>query len=286
MLFNNGMEDDHGIIGALHLQSLINDIAKEDSTVSKDEFKHSIYAIAMHNLRRKEDKISFSSHPIAFLLAFCDQIQEWNRFRMPYSISPNIILSRLIENGGKIDHFFGGISGVFINSVEAIQNNDGIEIKMKDKTKLEFTLEYDNNINKESNVFSLWLDSTLNFQRLDFEGLPFDIKVNFKTPYYLDDVHGNKTPQLHRLRNAAHDTHMTFLSDWFPNERKGELLTNGPVDYREDNEMETLSLNLKELSKKRLMTKDMSAFYKRLREWKQYNDDRDFPGDYVEVYPE
>jgi hypothetical protein len=30
----------------------------------------------------------------------------------------------------------------------------------------------------------------------------------------------------------------------------------------------------------------MGAFWHHLREWKRYNEDRDFPGDYVSVIPE
>lgn len=280
-----GVENDHGIIGALHLQALIEKIENEDDDVKLKEFEPAIQAIALHNLRKKENKINFSENPIAFLLAFCDQIQEWNRIKMPYSTSPNIILSSLVENGVKKNNSMGGICNVYVHSVVSTQKDGTIKFKLNDN-RLEFTLEYDEQINRNSNVFGLWLDSTLNFQRLEIEELPFDVKVNFKTPYFYNKDQNVKTPQLYRLRNAAYETHMSFLSDWFPNESNGEVLTNGAVDYYKDGETELLSLDLKKLSQKRRMTKDMGAFYTQLSKWKHYNDDKEFPGDYVEVHPE
>lgn len=280
-----GMENDHGIIGALHLQSLIKSIEEEDDKVQIEDFKPAIQAIALHNLRKKDNKISFSKNPIAFLLAFCDQIQEWNRIKMPYSTSPNIILSSLVENGIKNNNSIGGICNVVVNSVTSNETNGEIEIKLNNN-KLEFTLEYDDRINKNSNVFGLWLDSTLNFQRFELEELPFDLKVNFKTPYFCNETLDVKTPQLHRLRNAAYETHMSFLSDWFPNEKNGKILTNGAVEYSQNGETELLSLDLKKLAKKRRVTKDMGAFYTQLSKWKHYYDDKEFPGDYVAVHPE
>jgi hypothetical protein len=150
-------------------------------------------------------------------------------------------------------------------------------------------MEYDEQINRNSGVFSVWLDATLNFQRLDFEGLPLDISVTYVTPLYENHEHRVSQPQLHRLRNAAHETHMSFLMKWFPTGQKATtdrvLLTNGAVTYHCDNR-EELTLDLRALSSRVLMTRGMDAFWKCLQEWKHFNDDRDFPGDYVPVTPE
>ena len=93
-------------------------------------------------------------------------------------------------------------------------------------------------MNRLSGVFYVWLDATLNFQRLDFKGLPLDIKVTYKTPVPKSTPSGMGAPQcqMHRLRDAAHETHMGFLTDWFPDELIGskdgsDIFSNGAVTY-------------------------------------------------------
>lgn len=81
---------------------------------------------------------------------------------------------------------------------------------------------------------------------------------------------------------------MAFLEKWFPDRvEEDKSLTNGVVSYRyqEPAETEILELDLRALSHRVLMTRDMSAFWDRLKDWKQFNDDRDFPGDYASVTP-
>jgi hypothetical protein len=286
---------DHGVVGALHVQSLLKRIAQDDPSVNHREYEPAVRAIAMHNLRRHDQRIKFSKDPLAFLLALCDQLQEWRRPRLAFSTAPNWLLARL-ENPiqGSID-----LQGPF----KALRTNivcevDGPEIMLEfprkgnGKPLLTIEAEYDAAINRNSGVFELWLDATQNFQRFDFEGLPLDIIVTYVTPYYEDRDRGSKLRQMDRLRNAAYETHMTCLEDWFPTERielDGEVWwSNGAVGYRYDdaNHMEFLKLDLRELTKRVFMTGRMEIFRDRLREWKHANDDRDFPGDYAQVVPE
>jgi len=60
------------------------------------------------------------------------------------------------------------------------------------------------------------------------------------------------------------------------------------VTYRYDEEAgkEHLVLHLRELSGKKLITKDIDAFGERLKRWKRYNEDRDFSGDYAPAIPD
>jgi hypothetical protein len=106
---DQGMERDHGVIGALHLHSLLEHIAQDDPTVDPGEYMPAIQAIALHNLRRHRDKVSFAQQPLAFLLAVCDQLQEWQRPQLSFATSPNWLLARL--GGAPAD--LVGLEGAF-----------------------------------------------------------------------------------------------------------------------------------------------------------------------------
>lgn len=153
---------------------------------------------------------------------------------------------------------------------------------------LRFDLEYQPRINSNSGVFNVWLDATLNFQRFKFDGCPFNVVVSYRTPWCKSRDGSCEIPQLHRLRDAVHETHMPFLDAWFPNRSEGPLLTNGAVRYTCDASTKTewVEFDLAALSKKPLITQGADVFWSRLKEWKPFNDDRDFPGDYASVVPE
>jgi hypothetical protein len=87
--------------------------------------------------------------------------------------------------------------------------------------------------------------------------------------------------QLHRLRDAAYETHMSFLAEWFPSE------TNTAVTHESGSksEPETLSIDLRALSMRPRMTRDLDAFTACLSEWKHYQDDQLYPGDYAIAVP-
>jgi hypothetical protein len=290
----SGIEQDHGVVSALHLYSLINKISEDDNSIFLDDFLPSIQAIALHNLRRINDEIVFSKQPLAFLLALCDQLQEWRRPQLPFSTSPNWFLSKL---GGSLDepsNKNSPIKSIKTNLTQIADSECGIAFEIEsnnhEKPILEISLEYNDNVNKNSSLFSIWLDATYNFQRLNFDGFPIEIQITYKSPLFKNHDHMHPQSQLFRLRNAAHETHMTFLYNWFPTSQKGtmagSILTNGAVSHSLGLDQEELTLDLRQLSRKNLITRDMDAFWKCIQEWKNFNDDRDFPGDYVSVIPE
>ena len=291
------LRKDHGVVAAMHLRSLLEEIGDSDPAVKSKDFEPAIQAIALHNLRQPSDRISFGKQPLAFLLALCDQLQEWRRPRLPYSFAPHLILAGIGGNSALSRNIFGAFKSIDVNISISGTPESGHSFELikseGDKPCIEFIIQYNESINRNSNVFHIWLDSTLNFQRLSFDDLPFDISVQYVTPLFRYSNGSTRQSQLHRLRDAARETHMTFLARWFPNrpESKPEsdlpVLTNDCLTHWIDHNSgyECLKLYLHELAGKNLMTRDIGAFWNRLREWRRFNEDRDFPGDYGSVPP-
>ncbi|MBN2444867.1 MAG: hypothetical protein JXJ04_26165 [Spirochaetales bacterium] len=284
---------DHGIIGALHLYGLLENIVKDDKSVLIDEYKPVVRAIALHNSRRHT--VSFKNDPLAFLLILCDTIQEWNRPRLDFATAPTELLSRLMRHGAREEDFTGPLDNVSIDAKDTILDTGIKEFSLKENNALHFRLKYTSDIQFNSGVFNLWLDASCNFQRLSFDGLDkdFNIDVEYVTPVYRDEK-GAPYQQLYRLRDAARETHMGFLEHWFPDQidlkRKGTY-TNGAISYStekindnsDEEEYEHLTLHLRELCnpQKPRITRDIDAFREYLSRWKQYNNDRQFKGDYA-----
>ncbi len=110
------------------------------------------------------------------------------------------------------------------------------------------------------------------------QDLNFDVTLRYTTPSFVNSQR-IREPQMHRLKMAAEETHMSFLADWFPG-----LEANGPVRYGvDDTGHEVLTVDLKKLCAKRPITASMDAFRERLARWRDYNEDRDFAGDYAQV---
>lgn len=289
----SGIERDHGIVGALHLRALLESIARTDRSVKPADYLPAVRAIALHNLRRPDHRIIFDRDPLAFLLALCDQLQEWRRPRFSYATSPNLILSKL---GGALqapDEPRDALRQITTNLQVRTDEHNGIWMGL-DRTigqppGLDFWLEYDEQINTFSRVFYVWLDATLNFQRMDLHGLPLDMRVHYVTPQYRPKGSRSGTPQrqLHRLRDAAFETHMTFLSEWFPSEGNTAVRYRSIEDASDSKQRrEVLTLDLKALSGRARMTRQLDAFTECLEQWKHYRDDQQFPGDYAVPTPE
>jgi hypothetical protein len=293
------IERDHGVVGALHVRALLKKIHETDKSVAPEDYEPAIQAIARHNLRRPGDKIMFTQEPLAFLLALCDQLQEWRRPRLPYAISPYVLLAGMQGGTGDDNQSNDAVKKMVVSLVAKATDTGEIELSLPDLEKerplLRFTIEYDENINKLSGVFYVWLDATLSFQRLDFDSFPLDIQVTYKTPPLEPLVPGRGVPrrQMHRLRDAAHETHMTFLADWFPDEPVSDqppgTLGNRAITYYYDDQdrpMERVTLDLREMSKKVRMTQGLRRFKDCLETWKHYVDEQEFPGDYAVAVPE
>jgi hypothetical protein len=78
---------DHGILSALRVSQVLVHAGMEhppgpgpDSAPLLASFRHAIHAIAHHNLF--DGKVSLDSHPLSCLLRICDELQEWDRYRV------------------------------------------------------------------------------------------------------------------------------------------------------------------------------------------------------------
>jgi len=280
------------VIAARHLQGLLNRIAEDDSQVNPEEYKASIRAIAMHNSRKHT--ITFDKEPLAFLLILCDTIQEWNRMQFNFATAPVEILAKLEGYGVREEDLMGPLREVQMNAEPVVLDGeiDHFRIHEGDGNKIKFTLEYDEGIQKNAGVFNLWIDASCNLQRLDFGKLNIEIDVEYVTPWYRSED-GTLEQQFYRLRDAARETHMGFLSDWFPEKENSNKtgVTNGAIEHIVESvvdgpgKKEGLILYLRELTKKKRITKDIEEFRNRLKQWKRYNEDRDFSGDYADIIP-
>ena len=156
---------------------------------------------------------------------------------------------------------------------------------------LKIDLTYAEHMQTDASVFNLWIDSSCNLQRLRLDSLPFDIEVTFKTPWFR--LPGQKPQsQMHRLRDAAAETHMHFLRDWLPTSSDSTDVTSnitGAVRHSREKVSDDLGYDILTLDLRRLAMKtiagDVDHFRDRLRTWRRWNEDRDFEGDYTPLVP-
>ena len=164
-------------------------------------------------------------------------------------------------------------------------------------------LEYDGDVSRDSFVFNIWLDLSCNLQRVDFGKLPYDIVVQVVTPAYLSPALGRRLRQMDRLRDAAWDTHMAYLTNWFSlssHEKIGippvseTKCTNCcvkrqlcyHVEYEgtgEDRQpvREMLSLSLRRMTGKLdMVTATILRFRADLKGWRNFHEDRVVMGDH------
>ena len=276
---------DHGVVAAVHLRGLIEHI--RERRPGMHDYSAALRAIAMHNHQKRI--VDFENEPLSFLLILCDTIQEWNRPHVRYSTAPATILSRLTHEpvSGETVDLTGPLERVGMN----LEWN-GEQFEMKDRSLLEFELGYSPDINRDAKVFNLWLDSSSNLQRLRMsDTLPFNIKLNYITPAYITRT-GNPELQMHRLMEAAEQTHMNFLTSWFPREPTASGAKNDAIAYEvrepagpNGTREEILTIDLRALGRKTLITASIDTFRKKLSDWKRFNEDREFAGDYAPSVP-
>lgn len=288
--------EDHGVISALHLEALLKSIADDKDKVKMEYYQPAIRAIATHNSRKHT--ISFAKEPLGFLLILCDTIQEWVRPRLIYSTAPVQMLTWLMGRSSETKELLGPFRKLIIHNIV----RDGPNYKLlplNGELRLCCTMEYGDGINKNSGVFNLWLDASCNLQRLDMNELGFKIDVEYITPCYQLKPGAVFEQQLHRLQHAVRETHMGFMDRWFPRwprqyqtgdgQTHVDCVTNGAVSYfiepRGHRKYEHLILNLHQLSGKNLISKKIDDFREDLKNWKHYNNDRIFAGDYAPSVP-
>jgi hypothetical protein len=263
---------DHGVVGAEHLQHLIRLVSAEQSPWRGYDL--SVRAIRSHNLHSQT--VVFEEEPLSFLLVLCDLVQEWNRPHLRSGASSPQLLAALIgAEAHEAMETTGPLDRVSVN----LERRNG-QVALRNPGQVEFELNYGPAIQKNAGVFEAWLNTSSNLQRLKPHGLPFNIFLRLRTPQFRTAGRVDER-QMNRLRQAAEETHMSFLADWFPDAR-----TNKAVVYSVDKDnMEVLELNLRELSARRRIRADMASIRHLLATWRHYNDDRDFARDYAPENP-
>ena len=256
--------EDHGVIGAVHLASLVEHVRQHKPGVGR--YGAAIQAIAGHNLRKRI--VKFSEEPLSFLLILCDTVQEWNRPHLLYSTAALAMMARAFSEGDPHD-VPGPVESASVMFPAGADTTDPIQ----------FELVYDETIGANAGVFQLWIDTSSNLQRLDMDGFFFEVELRFVTPDFRRGA--QRESQMHRLRQAADETHMNFLADWFPS------ASNAAVRHKHDEEggTDTLELNLHQLMLRGPVTAQMKTFFKLLSRWSRFNEDRGFAGDYAPEPP-
>ena len=283
---------DHGLMGALHLKSLVANVQKNDSNVDVPE--DAIHAIAVHNCQRIA--IDYRRSPFSALLVLCDTLQNWQRPQFKHSSQgPSWMMSALNHNTNTIVPPQTTSAKLVTNLTFFPTDNQNVEPQFPETLILR--LDYDDSINRDSFVFNIWLDALCNFQRVNFTRLPFNIIVQIKTPTYPLQNGGEETPQMDRLRDAAEDTHMAYLYNFFKaiqntkdkiypicEDSDGtEFYPDQAISYYydKDEKAELLSFSLIKMDGQRqYMTNSLSRFRKNLKGWKHFHEDRFLVGDY------
>jgi hypothetical protein len=274
---------DHGVIAAAHLKELLGRLGKDSYPGS---YYPAIRAIGMHNNHRA--KVSFQADPLAFLLVICDTVQEWNRPHLRHATAPAMLLSRLLAFNEEQEQTTGPLEAVSINLRRVRKPAPHCNFKMEDSKVLKLSLYYGQDIQTDAGVFNLWIDSSCNLQRLSLDRFPLNIEIEFQTPYFHRAGHDPES-QMRRLRDAVDETHMNFLRDWLPSSAEGTNATKAiryqSVTGSNGTDYDVLTLDLRCLADRKVIKADVSKFRACLRDWKRWNEDRDYAGDYAPRIP-
>lgn len=273
-----GLEDkvgeDHGVVCARHIRRMLEEIHKQDPSVQVDSFQPAINAIGFHNSRKHP--VSFEKDPLAFLLILCDTLQDWNRPYLPYSTAPIQIMTWLMGQPDAESRPEEKVHGV---RLDAALVKDVFRVNANNR--IHFELHYGDGVRNNNGVFYLWLDASSNLQRLDLRNCPFDIDLTFVTPHHVDRSTDKKSSNMDRLRDAARETHMSFLYRWFPDrDSTNGTTTNTAVEHRSHDEKDFLTLHLRELGREKRIFKDISHISKSLGRWRKAAEDQVFPWEY------
>jgi hypothetical protein len=276
--------EDHGVIAAIHLKSLIDKLSKDKYP---GNYFPAIRAIGLHNERHA--KVSFQKDPLGVLLILCDTIQEWNRPHLRFTTAPSMLLARLMGKEEELEDTTGPLDTVSLNVTRSEDSTPRPRFQIESGGDLKILLVYDEQIRKDSGVFNLWVDSSCNLQRLCLDSLPFNIKIILRTPLFRLPGQEEQS-QLDRLRDAATETHMHFLHDWLPNSTisdNGKSNVTGSVILYSDKTSgcDELTLDIRLLSRYKTIAGNIHQFHERLQTWKRWGEDRDFEGDYSPVVP-
>jgi hypothetical protein len=259
----------------------------------------SIKAVGKHNCQTLS--IDYAKEPLAALLVLCDSLQAWRRPQFPhFSVGPAWMMAALAGTEA-LDTRLDATCGHLVSNL-AFEKRGGTLVPAF-VPPLVLRLKYDGNVSRDSFVFNLWLDMACNLQRVDFHKIPYNIVVQIVTPAYQHASGARLVRQVDRLRDAAWETHMAYLTKWLEMSRKEEqgipdvdkITTNDccakrQLCYHTRYEgtgaerrpvQEMISFSLKKMTGKLdLVTETMSRFRSDLKGWKDYQEDRLFIGDH------
>jgi len=102
---------DHGVLSAFRIAQLclnldpkpIKESGEEDHSLV-ETYSEALHAIGHHNIHGQI--VSFSNHPLSCLLRLCDELQEWNRYRVNNEkVVKNLYLDLQLTNQGAIQGY-------------------------------------------------------------------------------------------------------------------------------------------------------------------------------------
>jgi len=289
--------EDHGLVGAHHLHTLIEE-TKPPISHATDQ---AIRAIAVHNCQEIPIRYARGVTGLPALLCLCDLLQTWHRPHFPhFSMGPAWMMSVL---GGRQRVAPLDDDGHVTLRANVRFEPHGEEIVPVFDDFLVLRLVYDHTVNRDSYVFNVWLDATRSLQRIDFRGLPHDVLVQIQTPVWTSPSEGRPVRHIDRLRDAGNDTHMAYMHAWLrateqeqdsipkvDDQDGNRALTAHRLRYcfsaaaaddgrRDPSEM--LSFSLRKMDGTMdLMTEGLDRFRRDLKHWRRYHEDRTYEGDY------
>jgi len=286
--------EDHGVVGARHLAALGKDLRRQGGV---HKLKDAIDAIATHNCQSAKTKYEKRA-PLKALLILSDTLQAWRRPHFPhFSRAPAWMMATMMAHQ----------QGDYAQSVTSASLLTNAEVRYpRDRPSVSFSpplvlrLAFGSEVNRDSFVFNIWLDTICNLQRVDFANLPHEILVQILTPSFVPKSGGTPRRQIDRLIDAAAETHMAYLDGFLDRvnpmtaeipdvmdvaqwrAKAAEPLSYYYAEARPPQGMqEMLSLSLRQLHRvSPLMQETMERFRKDLRRWKRFHEDRLALGDY------
>jgi len=260
---------DHGLIAAAHLSTLVKKMSYDDA----QRYSGAIRAIAFHNSRIPV--IDVKDDPVAGLLIMCDSLQCWRRAHLGFGAAPALIISRVLGGEDPIPSKVGNVRR-FNFSMQ-----DDHKMMWESSERLTVTLNYDDEVNRNSGVFFLWMDATYNLQRIRLSEWGFDIRLCLKTPLFRAPLADRTVSHLDRLEACAGEVGMPFVSNWFEQAMSDD--PNRAVHHFVEDEYDVIMINVKELGevfkKEPLLAGSISDFLRRLKTWSKYSEDRDLTED-------
>ncbi len=185
------LREDHGVLSGLivdeHLRTI--DWSSEETRLVR-RFWPALMAICLHNLSHR--RITVAEHPVAYLLALCDELQDWGRARVQraalrrdvvwaiaspanWQIRSHPVLGELLVEvdgrGNGEDFVLAGPTGVTASRGEQFE-----------AVRLDLVQIYDPVDPAVLDPLFLWIGKALAFERLDHRSAPWRPRLLLVTP--------------------------------------------------------------------------------------------------------